>query len=705
MRLLVEGHKYPAKDVRDVLHGIDALEDIEGFVCLNYVGYFYNTEIKDCVFMLPKVLLEDNNGQELVFGKYTPENMVCPDKCPEISEKERNFIYELAVWIYRAINVFKANRKDSTGIIYQKRIIESGGGQRRLANTFLDILLALLRFNQENKNFFFFVLKNIHSGYNKINWTRTIAKTNAIIQDNVPIYTSVVNKKRQINFDEELLVIFFSILNYIGDHYGFRKDLVCNLELISGKRFNLYLDGMGKKRLLAIKYKYFSDKALELWNLCFAFFDMAKQIRVKADKQEYLLVKDFNIIFEAIIDELIGDRNIPKGLKEQEDGKIVDHLYTWQSLTSNNENKTTYYIGDSKYYKRGNELGSNSVYKQFTYARNVIQWNLNLFSDKEKFIEKDCQNFKDVGKLRDDTTEGYNIIPNFFISATLNDKLDYQPGLKSSDKKNIDFCNKHFDNRLFDRDTLLVSHYDVNFLYVVSLYARNNGLEKDAWKAHVRKVFCDKIRGVLQAKYDFYAMKALPGENASSYIKDHFQDVLGKIYTPFKDKDVYSLALDKKKDFKQENDALIRQLSENFEIIHCRLGEEPEFQIDKTQTAIPNGAKQLLSDEKSVLTGYVRNNDTLYDLFKSNRAVAYVMEKIPANFAGIKYFLAMMPDGTANGIYKVSKMSVVVVDGQPRLRLALSEFTEFCETPKPIYSKMRPGETISTNQCLALFAD
>ena len=91
-------------------------------------------------------------------------------------------------------------------------------------------------------------------------------------------------------------------------------------------------------------------------------------------------------------------------------------------------------------------------------------------------------------------------------------------------------------------------------------------------------------------------------------------------------------------------------------------------------------------------------------LDSANRATTYIMEKIPTNFAGIKYFLAM-PGGSANGIYKVSKMSFVMIDGQPRLQLGLSEFAEFCETPKSIYGKMRPGEIITTNQCLALFAD
>ena len=51
-----------------------------------------------------------------------------------------------------------------------------------------------------------------------------------------------------------------------------------------------------------------------------------------------------------------------------------------------------------------------------------------------------------------------------------------------------------YKRQLFDRDTLLVFHYDVNFLYVVSLYARHNEHQKFAWKNRVRKMFRDEIQ-------------------------------------------------------------------------------------------------------------------------------------------------------------------------------------------------------------------
>jgi len=574
MRILIEEYQYNVADVKDILHGIDALENVEGKVSIHYVGYYYNILLKDCVFILPKVLLKDVDGKELVFAKYKPENIANLDENNPLNSVERDFLYKFAVWIYRAIVVYKNDKRSDTEIVYYSQIAQVGNGRRRLSNTYLDILLSLIQFNKDNQNFFFTIVKNMHSGLNKINWMRTIGTTNAIIQNGQPIYLNPINKKRQINFDEELLIIFFSILNYIGDAYGFPKQISCQYQLITGKRFETYLNGFGKTRLRQIKYKYFSDKALQLWQLCFAFFDEARQVYITTEKREYLLVKSFYVVFEAIIDELVGDNPLPDGMeKKQEDGKIVDHLFTAQSLIDS-EAKQTYYIGDSKYYKMGHELGSESVYKQYTYARNVIQCNLDIFNDGE-------QTSSGV-KLRDDVTEGYNIIPNFFISAKLNENLDYSDdGIKETDRENKRHKKFQFKNRLFDRDTLLLFHYDVNFLFVLSLYARDNAAQKAEWKEKVRNKFRKEIQEWLQKDYDFYAMRARPGVNGEEFIKHNFKEVVGKIYTPFKDEKTYSLALDNK-DPEGNNEAIKTMLSEFFYVEPCRLGQNPEDVLPAT---------------------------------------------------------------------------------------------------------------------------
>lgn len=572
MRILIEEYQYNVSDVHDVLYGIDPMENVEGKVSIHYVGYYYNPLLGDCVFILPKVLLRDVDGKELAFGKYQPYDIINPEGQEKLTKEERDFLYGFAVWIYRAIVVYKNDKSNDSTIVYQKMINQVGGSSKRKSNTFLDILLSLIQFNKDNKSFFFFVLKNLHSGLNKINWTRTISTTSAIIQGGDAIYLNPVNKKRKINFDEELLVIFFSILNYIGDTYGFPKEINCNFDLIKGKQFEKYRSGYGKVRLNQIKYKYFSDKALQLWKLCYAFFDKSHHIYVNTSQKEYLLVKSFHIVFEAIVDALVGDNPLPDGMdKKQEDGKIVDHLFTAKSLI-NDESSNTYYIGDSKYYKMGNELGKESIYKQYTYARNVIQWNLDIFNSGKK---------PESGiKLRDDETEGYNIIPNFFISATMDEKFRYAiDGIKETDRKNNRYISKQFQNRLFDRDTLLLFHYDVNFLFVVALYGRNGQGEKKVWRDKVRKMFRKEIQQMLNSKFDFYAVTAKEGVSGVEYIQDHFQQLLGKIFTPYDDRGTqryYSLALDNGEQFAGENATILSQLKDSFYVVPCKLGDDPK---------------------------------------------------------------------------------------------------------------------------------
>lgn len=694
MRILIEEYQYNVSDVRDVLQGIDALENIEGKVSIHYVGYYYNALLDDCVFILPKVLLRDVDGKELVFGKYQPKDIVNPIGQDKLNKEERDFVYGFAVWIYRAIVVYKNDKNNDSTIVYQKKINQVGGASQRKSNTFLDILLSLIQFNKDNKSFFFFVLKNLHSGYNKINWIRTISTTPAIVQDGNSVYLNPVNKKRKINFDEELLVIFFSILNYIGDTYGFPKDINCNFNLITGKKFEKYRNGYGKIRLNQIKYKYFSDKALQLWKLCYAFFDKSRQIYVNTSQKEYLLVKSFHIVFEAIIDTLIGDNPLPDGMdKKQEDGKIVDHLFTAKSLIES-ETNNTYYIGDSKYYKMGNELSKESVYKQYTYARNVIQWNLDIFNNGKKLTSGI--------KLRDDETEGYNIIPNFFISATMDEKFRYSiDGIKETNRKNNRYVSKQFQNRLFDRDTLLLFHYDVNFLFVLSLYARNNKGEQGVWKENIRTKFRTEIQNWLQQDFEFYAMRPLPTVNAKEYVETHFRQVLGKIYTPFEEENIFSLALDKNDE--KENEKLLAELRKSFVVKKCNLGINPHDVLPAETSATVVAGE---SKEKNILTCIVRKTDGVFKTFAEHKGKVYIMEKIPnINLMGIKYLLPMV-GGMIDGYYDVLRIGLTEVNGKPALRLRIGEYHSLGNKWVHIYgTKMQPGELISLSNTVNMYTN
>lgn len=607
MRILIEEYQYEYEDVYDVLKGLGVLQDVEGKVSLSYVGYYFNDDpdVNDCVFILPKVLLEGEFGKEKVFGHIEPKDLINAEDCKELTTEEHKFIYNLSVWIYRAITVFRDHEFDrvedgkrQSSIVLYKQAPMMGHTRKRKANTFLDVLLTLQEWNKRNESFVMFIVKNLHSGYNKINWTRTISRSQAVIQESGcgsrrqdVSYLNPINKKRQINFDEELLVIYYSVLQHMHDEYGFPVRINVNFPLIQGEKFKRYINGYGKRRLKQIKYKYFSDKALELWELCYAFFDRPDNIMLNVDQREYLLVKSFHIVFEAIIDELIaGDQTLPKELKDQPDGKRVDHIYQYQELTNNATDDHIYYIGDSKYYKRGNSLGNESVYKQFTYARNVIQWNIDLFNDGK------AEDRNGHVKLRDDVTEGYNIIPNFFISANQN-VLQPEDDIKliDSDKeagqrRQQYYLSRQFENRLFDRDTFLLAHYDVNFLFVIALYGRNHQSSKVAWRNKVRKMFRKEIQQMLKDNFEFYAMTAHADVNADTYIKENFQTLLGKVYHPFEnregsDQQYFSLALRKPEKesnpevsakISNENEVVMFALRQAFYIAKCPLGVDPK---------------------------------------------------------------------------------------------------------------------------------
>ena len=616
MHILIEEYQYPYEVISNTFHGLEVLKDIDGKTSLSYVGYFFNPQLPDCVFILPKVLLEGPRGQEKVFGHIDPVDLIHFERCKELKPQEREFIYNLSVWIYRAICVYKQHERDARrgqpdrpSLVLHQQAPMVGHLRRKKTNTFLDILLALVQWNRENQQFVMFVTKNIHSGHNKINWTRTIAKSQAFIQDGTPIYLNPVNKKRQINFDEELLVIYYSILAHLHDAYGFPVSVNVNFPIIKGTKFKHYIDGYGLRRLKQIKYKYFSDKALELWELCKAFFERPEEANITVDRKEYLLVKSFPTVFEAIIDELVaGDQRLPAALVDQEDGKRVDHMYQYQELTNNEKDESIYYIGDSKYYKRNNKLGPEAVYKQYTYARNVIQWNIDLFNDDSRKEEREGHSM-----LRDEVTEGYNVIPNFFISAN-QDSLEAVDDIKLIDcdkpegqRRQQYYMSRQFVNRLFDRDTFLLAHYDVNFLFVVALYGRNNASSKNHWREKVRYLFRKECQEMLEKNYTFYAITAHGDVNPEQYIESNYRTVIGKLFHPFDDhpgtgQQYYSLALrnpDCEEDqavkarVADENDRVLFQLKDAFYVVPCTLGANPQGllpEVEPTPRVVPQAA-------------------------------------------------------------------------------------------------------------------
>ena len=741
MLLFIEGYPYNLNDtvkdgltVRDVLENVVSIPTKEDRYSFEYVGYCYSKAAKDVIFFLPKVVLtgepNEENDDDTIFGA-SPQEIIDfeSDKIKSKFTEEgckgyKEFLSTLSIWVYRTICVYRQTHNDN--ILESKEYQTESRGRKQKHNTLLDVIIALRDFNRDNQDYFTFIVKNVHSGYNRINWNKTITSSQAFIQSDAPVYIDPVNRKKMVNFDEELLIIYFSILNYIRETHGFSFEINIHYHLISSDKLRrTYIKkNLGCRRLKQIKYKYFSDKALRIWDLCYAFFDREYKIAMNRQSEDFLLAKDFEHIFEVMIDTLIGSKDLPKELTEQKDGKLVDHMFIGQGLIeqSDLQAEQTYYIGDSKYYKRSKndrtQLDNKSIYKQYTYAKNVIQWNMNLFLNGGDGNEEQPQ-------LRDALTEGYNPIPNFFISARIPNRRSGGAKFLSFDDKELKSqeggvqLNRQFENRLFDRDTLLLCHYDVNFLYIVSLYGRDNKSAQSTWREYVRKEFRSKIQDTLNRLYTFRTLQPRDGMDCFQFIQNNFQRLNGKLYRPKTDSNYLVLALMKDEDsgiWKSlgiKSETIGKEVAQNKELIdtlhtHFHVSNpfklDNEFQIEGVDN-VGTLDKLPKPKVKDVLTGLVRRADSDYTNFYNHAAKTYTMEKIPTsiNVMDIRYFLPMV-GGDIDGYYKVEKVYFGSKDNKPCLKLNLSSFIPLGKARVPIYRiKMQPGELISNDMMVRLY--
>ena len=526
----------------------------DGKVSLSDVGYCYSSELNDSIFVLPKVFLnqyklekgekriqdvnEDIKDEKTVsglwaFGKYDPEEIVDlkDDKKHLLDPNVKALIFELSAWIYRAIKHFDETHPDNKIVKkMESRNVLSIKGKK--SETLIDIILELIRFNHEHQNLFTFIAKLSNKGRNRINWTKTINNTQPLFQDDTPCYINVKNKRKEINTDEELIVLFYSVLNYVHETLLFKIEKRLNYDIIKKEVIEKMIkNGRGTRRLKQIRKNYFSDEMVKLWNLLYVFFEHAEQIASNKTRMELLTVSNFNVVFEAMVDQLIGDNSVDDDLKYQYDGKIVDHIYKDDSLVHGNGNEIIYYVADSKYYRETSDLGTNSIYKQFTYAKNIIQYNVDILN------LKDIKHKMPDGMIyRDEETEGYNITPNFYIRGkvdmghldnnemNLNDEMVVDKNNKNNTKPSIRE-NYHFKNRLFDRDTLLTKEYNINFLFVLASYVKSNS--DRSLKNKIRERFKEDMIKLYDSRYHFRLFKKKDSCDTDLFLK---KSMRGKVF-------------------------------------------------------------------------------------------------------------------------------------------------------------------------------
>lgn len=580
MILIVEGYNYKAETAKKILNGFSH-KYLKAGVSTDCVGYCYCKSLDDCIFFAPKVICDSTDK---VLGKYSPEE--CIDLTnSDVTSEEKAFLQELNVWIYRALQEY-SKLEESSGILQSQyfSVVDKTGAVT--SGTFLDTILALLKFYHDNRDFIIFTIKSIHSQNHKINWRKTISQSQSVVQNDVPFYFDPIAKKKTVDWDEELMIIFFSILEYIKK-YGFDIRTDNQYDLIKGDRFSAYIEGLGVRRLRQIRHRYYSDKTRQLWSLCYAFFETSDTILSSKEDTDYLVATSFHVAFEAMVDELIGQPEFA-ALRNLEDGKIIDHIYQDRSLLSDD---LVFFIGDSKYYKTRYSVQERSLsaYKQFTYARNIVHDSIR-------------HSFKETWPFRDPLTEGYCITPNFFISAEINSDHRFDlDGFEKDDVEGAHFSSRQFNNRLFDRDTLWVNQYNLNFLYLLSTYASADMGVKDAFKQKARHFFRDRTIDLLNKEYEFWELVPKDGKSLEETVQSIVKwELRGAVYRLGKEGNSLLMAMEKPDEPLNEDD-----------IVNTKYEREYDFYRIKSivdSTFIHH--RCLLSKEDGKVIQYVSDDTT-----------------------------------------------------------------------------------------------
>jgi hypothetical protein len=565
MRILIEGQSYFVEDLKKIFNDPMFYTQKGDSAIINSVGYYYSLEKREVVYMLPKVfmakevLVKEENDAEIkclwdkkntIFKKPYIEQYLTLKELYLIDElvgsikheSKYQWIRHITISFYNSLIEFKRRNYNTT-------IINNGLSNDLNTNigddeyTYLDLVLSFTNFYRKNSSVILFKhIEQIKNQTKKPKWQKTIRKSLPIIDKNkAPIYLNITNKKTIINTEEELVIYFFSILNHLKNENNLHISIDKSYNLIKGEAFdNLKLNGLGLSKLRKIKYKYFSDTMRRMYKLCELYFDSTDKGSVKKRNEEFLSISKYNIVFEDMVDKLLTEENNLdaydkdinideiniKKLKNNDDGKIIDHLFEYEGLI---DTSNIFYIGDSKYYKPGNLADKLSVYKQFTYAKNIIQYNIDLFNNSPKIYESNKL------KYRDNVTEGYNITPNFLLYGVIENHEDFRNdnlNIISDNLKNSIKHSYHWETRIFDRDSLFICQYKINYLFVLNAYTEKSETSlvdyRISTKNKFRKNFIDYFENNSLSCFTFYKLEL---NKLKQFVEENFKLLNGKCFS------------------------------------------------------------------------------------------------------------------------------------------------------------------------------
>ena len=142
---------------------------------MDCVGYCLSKDKNEHIFLLPKVFIKDKKA----FGVKDINPSEALDYSEELKKElkkngwNENVVSELPIYLYLASEKYR-KRTEESAITYNTENRNVMSSKRSESDrTLLDVIFSLRSFYQNNQNLFVLIYKQSHSGFNKVNWTKT----------------------------------------------------------------------------------------------------------------------------------------------------------------------------------------------------------------------------------------------------------------------------------------------------------------------------------------------------------------------------------------------------------------------------------------------------------------------------------------------------------------------------------------------------
>lgn len=255
MKILIEGEAYPLLLLEEILEDASFYTQDNSKGTITTVGYYYSSEKKSLVYMLPKVFMRENGNT--VFDIDVLELADIDSDVTFKHDEKHQWVRQLLVYFYNSLKEFK--RRHNESILLHKSdqtLLNSNTPEQEY--TYLDLLLTFVNFYKKNKNpILYRHIQSVSKTAKRTNWPKTIRKQQPLINSaGQPIYHQFLNKNKAVNSQEELLVYFFSILEHFNQEHGLSITIDKSYNLIQGKAFEMLKhNGLRKLRKIDLLQK------------------------------------------------------------------------------------------------------------------------------------------------------------------------------------------------------------------------------------------------------------------------------------------------------------------------------------------------------------------------------------------------------------------------------------------------------------------